>query len=316
VTEATGTNAQGSVGRVVRRQSGQYTVATDDGPVVAVLRGLLKRERQETGLVALGDFVRVSPLEAGATERSLEAVIVEVLPRKSALARRAPGPRGIWAQDVIVANMDLLVPVFSAKRPEPRLRMLDRFLAIAEIDELDSAIVLNKTDLGVSEELSSALEEYKRVGYPLVYTSAVDGTGIDELRKLLENKVSAVVGPSGVGKSSLLNAIEPGLRLGVSEISDAVQKGRHTTRVRELLTLSCGALVADTPGLREIGLWEVDPGELEWAFVEFRPHLNQCKYYDCTHVHEPGCAVRAAVEQGEISERRHDSYVRMLNADG
>jgi ribosome biogenesis GTPase len=114
----------------------------------------------------------------------------------------------------------------------------------------------------------------------------------------------------------LLNAIEPGLGLRVEAVSDAVEKGRHTTRVRELHSLAGGGLVADTPGLREIGLWEVDPGELEWAFVEFRPFLHSCRFYDCTHVHEPGCAVRAAVADGAVSERRHDSYVRMLADEG
>ncbi len=313
------------VGRVVRRQSGLYTVQSDRGRVVAVLRGRLKKERQEQGLAALGDFVELEVLDAaedgsplGGVEDSaaaVEAVIVKVLPRKSALTRRAPGPKGVWAQDVIVANIDQLVPVFSAKKPAPKFRMLDRFLALAEIDELDSVIVMNKLDLGVPVELDEVLHVYEAIGYPVLRTSATTGEGIGKLSSHLAGRVSAVVGPSGVGKSSLLNAVEPGLSLSVGAVSTAVQKGRHTTRVRELYQLGHGGMVADTPGLREIGIWEVDPGELEWAFVEFRPNLNQCRFYDCTHTHEPGCAVMQAVAEGLVSRRRYESYVRLLEEE-
>jgi ribosome biogenesis GTPase len=300
-------------GRVIRAQSGFHVVETDEGPVTAVLRGRLKRERQETGLVALGDRVRVVRLDAqDAGDGNVDAVIDEILPRRSALTRRAPGPKGAWAQDVIVANIDQLVPVFAARHPEPHLRMLDRFLALAEMDELDGVIVLNKVDLGIDPGLEAAMDEYGRIGYPVIRTSVVTGEGIDRLRETFHDRVSAVVGPSGVGKSSLLNAVEPGLVLRVGAVSEAVHKGRHTTRVGELHPLSSGGLVADTPGLREIGLWEVDPGELEWAFVEFRPYLNQCKFYDCTHAHEPGCAVRRGVEAGDITPDRYESYVRLL----
>lgn len=300
-------------GRVIRAQSGFYTVETDAGPVVAVLRGALKRARRQEGLVALGDDVRVQVLDLPEGETGLvEASIVEILPRRSALVRRAPGPKGAWAQDVVVANIDQMVAVFAARQPSPHLRMLDRFLAIAEIDELDSVIVMNKVDLGVPEAIEAELAEYARVGYPVIRASVRTGEGIADLRAVLAGRISAVVGPSGVGKSSLLNAVEPGLALQTGEVSESVDKGRHTTRVGELHPLSGGGKVADTPGLRELGMWDVDPGELEWAFVEFRPFLNTCRFYDCTHVHEPGCAVRAAVESGDVSAARHASYVAML----
>jgi ribosome biogenesis GTPase / thiamine phosphate phosphatase len=304
------------IGRVIRAQSGLYAVQTDAGVITAVLRGLLRKDRQEAGLAALGDFVRIEPVEATpGAGTPVEAVVVEVLPRTSVLARRAPGPKGMWAQDVIVANIDQMVPVFAVREPVPHWRMLDRFLALAEIDELASVIVLNKTDLGVPPTLVNEVAEYERIGYRVVRTSAQTGEGIADLRAMLADRVSAVVGPSGTGKSSLLNLVEPGLGLQVGAVSEAVQKGRHTTRVGQLLPLSVGGLVADTPGLREIGMWDVDPGELEWAFVEFRPFLHRCRFYNCTHLHEPDCAVQQAAERGDISPRRYDSYRRLIEDD-
>jgi ribosome biogenesis GTPase len=277
----------------------------------------LRKDRLEEGLAALGDQVRIRLLTAGeAGAGGVDAIVTSVLPRGASLIRRAPGPKGAWAQDVIVANLDQLVPVFAVSRPEPHLRMLDRFLALAEMNEVDALIVLNKVDDGIPADIAQAALEYARIGYAVVRTSAKTGEGIPQLTRALKDRVSAVVGPSGVGKSSLLNAVEPGLGLRVGSVSDAVQKGRHTTRVGELHPLSFGGRVADTPGLREIALWEVDPGELEWAFVEFRPHLNKCKFYDCTHVHEPACRVRRALEAGEISRARYESYVALLDQDG
>jgi ribosome biogenesis GTPase / thiamine phosphate phosphatase len=303
-------------GRVVRAQSGFFVVETEHGRVTAVLRGRLRRDRQSAGLAALGDRVRVELIQRAAGDAGLlEGVILDVLPRDAVLARRAPGSKGVWAQDVVVANIDLLVPVFAARNPAPKPRMLDRFLALAEIDHVSSLIVLNKIDLGVPPEVEAALAEYERIGYPVIRASTKTGAGIVELRQALTGRVSAVVGPSGAGKSSLLNVVEPGLALAVGEVSDAVHKGRHTTRVGELHTLSDGGMVADTPGLREIALWEVDPGELEFAFVEFQPFLHDCRYYDCTHTHEPGCAVRAAVETGAVSVERYESYVRLLKGE-
>jgi ribosome biogenesis GTPase len=301
---------------VVRAQSGFYEVDTPRGRVTAVLRGKLRRDRQTAGLAALGDWVRLTLVTRALGDAGLlEGVIVEVLPRMTVLARRAPGPKGAWAQDVVVANVDLLVPVFAAQEPEPKLRMLDRFLALAEIDHVPSCIVLNKVDLGVPTAIEAAMAEYARIGYPVIWASTHTGEGVLALRAALAGRVSAVVGPSGVGKSSLLNALEPGLVLRVGDVSEFVHKGRHTTRVGELHPLTGGGLVADTPGLREIGLWDVDPGELEFAFVEFEPFLQQCKYHDCTHTHEPGCAVRAAVEAGRISLDRYESYAKLLAGD-
>lgn len=303
-------------GWVVRTQSGFYAVETAAGPVTATLRGRLKRDRDANDLVALGDRVRLqATASSSGGDEGARAVIVERLERTTSLTRRAPGPKGVWSKDVVVANIDQLLVTFSCHRPEPNLRLIDRFLALAEIDELDSAIVITKIDLGLSPELAAALDDYRRIGYSILPVSARSGEGLDAVRRALAGRVSAVVGPSGVGKSSLLNAIEPGLALQVGAVSEAHYKGRHTTRVGELHPLTGGGRVADTPGLRELALWEVDGAELQWGFVEFRPHLNRCRFDDCTHVHEPGCAVQAAVTAGDVSPRRYDSYVRLLAGD-
>lgn len=301
------------VGRVVRAQSGFFEVATPAGRHTAVLRGKMRQARRTEGLVVLGDDVRIvllpRPEGDGGT---VDAVVEERLPRRTVLVRRAPGPKGAWSQDVVVANIDQLVPAFAVRDPDPSLRMLDRFLALAEMDHVESVVVFTKVDLGVPPFVAEAMARYAAIGYPVVGVSTVTGEGIAEVRARLAGRVSAVVGPSGVGKSSLLNAIEPGLALRVGEVSDALHKGRHTTRVGVLHELSTGGLVADTPGLREIGIWAVNPADLELGFAEFRPYLDACRFSDCSHVHEPGCAVRAAVEAGDIWAARYESYVAML----
>jgi len=300
-------------GRVVRAQSGFYEVATPDGVVTAVLRGRMKRDRRAEGLVVLGDLVRLErlPQPEGDGGR-VTAAIDERLPRETVLVRRAPGPKGAWSQDVVVANIDQLLPTFAVRQPDPSPRMIDRFLALAEMDHVEAVVVLTKVDLGTPPSVRDLARELEGIGYPVVLASAVTGEGIGALRERLAGRVSAVVGPSGAGKSSLLNAIDPGLGLAVGAIGDAVGKGRHTTRVGVLHALPSGGLVADTPGLREIGIWAVNPADLELGFREFRPYLDLCRFNDCSHVHEPGCAVRAAVEAGEIPPRRYESYVAML----
>jgi ribosome biogenesis GTPase len=300
-------------GLVVRAQSGFCVVETDQGQFTAVLKGKFKKDRRHDGLVALGDRVVIAQLDLPEGESGqVDAVVVDLLDRHSLIARRAPGPKGVWLQDVVVANIDLLVCVMASAEPAPNFRLLDRFLAVAAIDGIDALIVLGKVDLGISQGAALALADYERIGYPVLRVSTRTGEGLEALRQRLGGRISAVVGPSGVGKSSLINALEPGHAQRVGAISEVLGKGRHTTRVGELLALSGGGKVADTPGLREMGVWRMDPGELEWAFLEFRPYLNQCRYSDCSHDHEPGCAVRAAVEAGAVSAERHDSYVRML----
>jgi ribosome biogenesis GTPase / thiamine phosphate phosphatase len=297
-------------GTVLRAQSGFFWVQTESGVLECTLRGRLKRERQSSDIAVIGDLVDVK--QVSPTTGAIEAVE----PRRTKLARRAAGTKGIWSEDVLIANLDQVLLVFACASPDFHPRMLDRYLALTESSELDTVIVANKLDLVGIDRARELFAEYERIGYPVIYTSTRQGTGIEELRARLGGRISVVTGKSGVGKSSLLNVVQPGLGLATSEISDAVDKGRHTTRVAELIGLALpgGGYVADTPGIRELGLWQFPLDELDWCFREFRPFLGECYFSSCTHTHEPDCGVRAAVVAGQISEERYQSYVRLREA--
>ncbi|MBI4408976.1 MAG: ribosome small subunit-dependent GTPase A, partial [Gemmatimonadetes bacterium] len=272
-------------GIVRKAAGGVYDVELDGGDVVsATLRGRLKLEQRTGERVVPGDRVEVELRTGGATIEMVEQ-------RHSQLVRRAPGFR-VGRAKVLVANVDQMVAVFAAARPEPRLRMLDRFLVLAEANDLPALIVVNKTDLVSADDVRARFAPYHDAGYGLLYTSVPRGVGIEALRERLCGRVSVFTGPSGAGKSSLLNALEPSLQLRTADLSEAVVKGRHTTVTAELLPLRCGGHVADTPGLRELGLWGVPLDELDFCFPEFRPYLGACRFGgSCTHVPEPGCAV-------------------------
>jgi len=298
------------IGQVLRSQSGQYWVRSRDGGIFhCTLRGRFKRGRRaRTDLVVIGDVVRLSLLEGAEGE----GVIEGIEPRRNRFSRRQPGPRGRFKEDVLVANVDWIFAVFACARPAMNPRVLDRFLVEAELDAIDAAIVANKVDLVDDRAARSAFEPYARLGYPVFYTSVTEGRGVEEVRAHAACGISAFVGPSGVGKSSLLNALEPGLGLAVASVSETLDKGRHTTRVAELHPLSGGGWVADTPGIREIVSFELPTEKLAWCFREMRPLLGQCRFPDCVHDHEPDCAVRDAVARGEIAAARYDSYLRIL----
>jgi ribosome biogenesis GTPase len=296
-------------GIVLRARSGFYTVRLDDGSLLECrLRGRVKQERGDSDLVVIGDRVSVAPLAGG------DAMIESVEPRRTRFSRRQPGPRGVWKEDMIVANLDQVLVVFACADPMPHLRMVDRFLVVAEHNEVEAVVVANKVDLVGLPAARSLFSGYEAIGYPVHYVSAREGIGLEELADRLVGRVSVVTGPSGVGKSTLLNAIQPGLRIETGAVSETVHKGRHTTTSAELhpLTAPGGGYVADTPGLRELGLWQVPPEELAWSFPEMRDYLVKCAINDCRHISEPRCAVLAAVAAGRISAARHDSYRRLL----
>jgi ribosome biogenesis GTPase / thiamine phosphate phosphatase len=286
-------------GLIVRAQSGFFEVATDEGRIMTQLRGRLKRGPRTGDAAALGDRVRVSRLDDGTGS------IEEVLPRQRVLSRKAPGRK---AEQVIVANPDQVVFVVACADPDPNFRMLDRLLVTAERERIPARICANKIDLVVERAARAEFGEYTRLGYPVHYTSAISGKGVRALRMALAGKISVFAGPSGVGKSSLLNAIQPGLGLHTAEVSQTTGKGTHTTVVPELLALDVGGYVADTPGLRAFALWDIEPEEVDGYFPELRELVADCAFNDCTHLHEPGCAVIAAVERGQVSPERYDSY--------
>lgn len=293
---------------VLSGTGGVWTVLAESGERHdAALRGRLKQDGNVK--LAVGDRVTVDRDERD--ERDAAWAITEIHPRRSKLARRAPsGARG---ERIVAANVDQVVVVFAVAKPEPHVRMLDRFLIIAEGNDIAARIVLNKVELVEPAVVDAIAEPYERAGYTVHRTSVKKPTGLAELHDTLAGKTSAFTGPSGVGKSSLLNALFPGLELKTAEISESVNKGRHTTVGAVLIPLADprGGFVVDTPGLREVGLWGLPPEHLDHCFPEFRPLLGNCKFQDCSHVHEPHCSVRTAVEAGDVSAARYDSYLRL-----
>ena len=292
-------------GVVLKGTGGVWHVRAESGEThEASLRGRLKQERDDANKLAVGDRVVLE-----IDQRGEHWVIAEILPRQSQLARRAPGEGP--GERIVAANVDQVVVVFAATKPEPHRRMLDRFLVIAEANSLESRVVINKVELVDRPEVERKFADYSAAGYPVHFTSVKQRLGLDELHDALAGKTSVLTGPSGVGKSSLMNSMYPGLDLRVGEISESVNKGRHTTVGALLHPLPDKGYVVDSPGLREVGMWGLESAHLDECFREFRPHIPECRFGNCTHRVEPGCAVRAAVESGAISAERYDSYSRL-----
>ncbi len=278
-------------GMILKALSGFYYVDDGTGTLTACRgRGKLRHEKL-TPLV--GDRVSFTPLDNG--QGTLDAI----LPRKNEFYRPA------------VANIDQLVIIAAQATPVTDPFLIDRVIAIAEGRGCESIVCINKCDLAPGEDLARI---YEKAGFPTLRVSAETGEGMDRLRELIAGKVSAFTGNSGVGKSSILNALEPGIALKTGEVSEKLGRGRHTTRHVELFRLSCGGIVADTPGFSSFDVDKMElcrKEELAGRFREFAPYVDQCRFQDCAHVKEKGCAVLAAVKAGEIAKSRHESYVRL-----
>src|SRR5215212_6714721 len=322
------TNVENDLGVVFRKTLGHYTVHTDGREIDCTLSSLIHkqlifptadptslrhavqevREINQVDPVAIGDHVRY--VEAG----DGRGMIVKILPRDSKLSRPAPVPGQRVFEQVIVSNVDLVLPVFSVANPTPKWGLLDRYLVSAEAADLPALIVINKIDLawknpGFEEEI----EIYRRIGYPVLLVSAATGQGIEELKGVLQDKLSVMVGKSGVGKTSLLNAIQPGLGQRVKAVSNGeLGKGRHTTTHFEMFDLEFGGALVDTPGIREFGLWDIAAEELAYLFPEMADYVGRCKFgMSCRHDQEPGCAIRKAVMAEAISPYRYQSYMNL-----
>jgi ribosome biogenesis GTPase len=283
-------------------------VKTDNGTWQCRLRGRLKKNRRVGDVVAIGDRVEIAILD------DETGIIETVYPRQRMLCRMAPTPKGEY-QQVIIANPDQVVLVFSCCQPEPHFGMLDRFLVITEKQQIPALILVNKIDLLSEQAAKDMFGHYEQIGYPLYFTSAKSGRGLESLFERLRGKISVFSGPSGVGKSTILNRLLPDLELEVNEISQANQKGRHTTVASEMYALPGCGYIADTPGLKALALWDIEPEEIDAYFVDIRPLVEKCQFSDCTHIHEPGCAVIAAVARGQLHPKRYETYVRMRGSD-
>ncbi|MFN2304414.1 MAG: ribosome small subunit-dependent GTPase A [Anaerolineales bacterium] len=262
--------------------------------------------------VAVGDRVAFKPTDDGS------GMILEVHPRQNYLARGSakPNPRAYSFEQVIAANLDQIMPVFAAANPQPKWHMLDRILVAAESHHIPSQIVITKFDLvkgdPKEEDILTVIDRYRKIGYPVIVTSAVVGRGLDSLKTALSQRTSLLVGKSGVGKSTLLNSLEPGLGIKVQSVNPSTGKGRHTTSHLEMFPLAMGGAIIDTPGTREFGLWGLDERDLADCFPEMRPLIGKCKFgLSCKHNEEPNCAIRHAVMDGIISPYRYRSYLQM-----
>lgn len=299
-------------GLVVRSMGQWLDVQVGDRVVPSRIRGKFRLEEQDvTNPVAVGDHVTLRLNEDDDT-----GLITDIHERRNKLSRRAAGHRA-EREHVIVANIDRAWGVQAVRLPNINPGFIDRFLVMAEIYEIPAGLVFNKVDLMRTtdrDHIESLRALYAELGYPVHMTSATEGTGLEGFREALADKINVVTGPSGVGKSTLLNAVEPGLEISTGAVSEKTSKGTHTTTHAALHALSGGGYVVDTPGIREFGILDLRPDELAFFFVEFLPYLNECRFDDCTHDHEPGCAIKDAVEAGEISERRYESYLNILDS--
>ncbi len=278
-------------GLVIKAYNGYYYVKSDDKVIVCSLRGRLKKDIVS---LVVGDNVQLQPIQAD------KGVIEGVLPRRNLLRRP------------LVANVDQVVLVFAAGNPEINTSLLDRFIVLTELSGLNAIICINKVDITGSIVLAELTTVYRRIGYPVIEISAKNEIGINDLQPYLNNKITVFAGPSGVGKSTILNCLDPALQLQTGEVSSKIGRGKHTTRYAQLLPLKSGGYVVDTPGFSSTEFNDVHEAELAHCFREFNNYSRMCKFNTCLHYKEPLCAVKEAVNNEQISPWRYESYMKML----
>jgi len=294
-------------GRVLEGYGSSYTVLYRNALFSCMLRGKFRRILDETyNPIAVGDRIKFTKLD----EKS--GVIEELLPRRNRISR--PTKWGPLKERIIAANVDQIVAVVSTKDPPLKTGLIDRMLLVAERENLRGVICINKIDLIKKEDVQTEIETYQNLRYCVNAMSAVTGEGVEELRNILKDKFSVFLGQSGVGKSAILNALQPGLNLKVREISDYSGKGKHTTSYVAAVPCDFGGMIADTPGFRDFGLWGIEPEDAGSLFREFRRYAGKCKFIPCSHIHEPDCAVKDAYERGAIAASRYENYVRIYES--
>ena len=302
-----------SRGVVTRIRGSIYVVSSGGGGVQCLIRGRFRiGDRPGELLPVVGDNVEFK-LESSPDDRGARGMIMSVLPRSSVFARSSSS--GKLGHRVIGANLDQVIIVVSTKKPTLKLRLVDRMIVASEAGGMEPVVCVNKMDLiGDADRLRKQLAPYEKMQYKVIFCSALRGTGLDGLRKLMRFKSSIMVGPSGTGKTSLVAALQPGLKLVTGAVSEKTGKGRHMTTHFELHELDFGGHLGDTPGIREFGVSGVSERELGTHFRDFRPYLGTCRFSTCTHSHEPDCAVKEAVEKGTLSRDRYESYIRILDS--
>lgn len=281
-------------GRIIKGIAGFYYVQTEAGIYECKAKGIFRKDKKKP---LVGDYVEIKVLDEEEKEGSVE----KIDPRTNELIRPA------------VANIDQAIVIFAVNDPKPNFMLLDRFLVTMEYQNVPTVICFNKMDLGTKEELETLQEVYGHCGYEVIFTSAAKQQGVEELKKLLRGKTSAVAGPSGVGKSSLTNLLQDEISMETGEISKKLGRGKHTTRHSQLIAIGDDTYLMDTPGFSSLYIEGMEKEELKDYFTEFRPYEGQCKYQGCVHIHEPGCSVKAALEQGKLSSLRYEDYLGLYN---